>query len=167
MSENETKNEPENGKSDIPVTGMLPPMILALFLTGGIALDWLIPLNLGHGWGWLGLIMVAGALAFAKWAINTFKTAGTNVPPNLPVTVIVTEGPFKYSRNPMYLSMLVLYAGVALLADAPLMLLLTAGLWAVLNNKVIKAEEAYLEAKFGDEYTDYKERTYRWINPDL
>lgn len=157
----------EETKKDAPDVKMLPPMMLALFMVGGIALDWLIPLNWGHGWGWLGLIMVVGALAFAKWAIKTFEEAGTNVPPNMPATTIVTGGPFKYSRNPMYLSMIVLYAGVAMLADAPLMLLLTVGLWYVLDNKVIKAEEAYLEVKFGEEYTAYKERTQRWINPDL
>jgi protein-S-isoprenylcysteine O-methyltransferase Ste14 len=111
--------------------------------------------------------MVIGALAFAKWAIKTFKEAGTNVPPNMPATTIVTTGPFKYSRNPMYLSMLVLYAGMAMLADAPLMLLLTGGLFAVLNNKVIKAEESYLEAKFGEDYLAYKARVHRWITPDL
>ena len=157
----------EEPKKDAPDVKMLPPMMLALFMVGGIALDWLIPMNWGHGWGWFGLVLVIGALAFAKWAIKTFEAAGTNVPPNMPATAIVTDGPFKYSRNPMYLSMVVLYLGVAMLADAPVMLLLAVALFAVLNNKVIKAEEDYLEAKFGDEYRAYKERTYRWVNPDL
>ncbi len=148
---------------DAPEVGMLPPMRFALFLAGGIVLDWIIPINFGHGWGWLGLILVIGALAFGKWAIETFKKAGTNVPPNKPAIKIVTDGPFKYSRNPMYLCFLVMYVGLAMLADAPLMLFLTGGLWYVLDQQVIEKEEEYLTAKFGDRYLSYCDRVRRWI----
>ena len=148
---------------DAPSTGMLPPMRLVLFLVGGIALDWIIPINFGHWWGVIGLVLVIGAVAFGKWAIETFKKAGTNVPPNLPATALVTDGPFKYSRNPMYLSMLILYAGVAMMADAPLMLLLTLGLWYVLETQVIAHEEEYMDAKFGDDYEAYKTQVDRWL----
>lgn len=156
----ETESPP---KEDAPEVGMLPPMRFALFIAGGIVLDWLIPLNMGHGWGWLGLLLVIAALTVGKWAINTFKKAGTNVPPNKPAHSIVQGGPFKYSRNPMYLSFVVMYVGLAMLADAPLMLFLSIGLWYVLDNMVIEKEEEYLTAKFGDEYLTYCDKVRRWI----
>lgn len=153
----------EVSELDAPDVGMLPPMRLALFLIAGITLDWLIPINFGSGWGWLGLVLIIAALGFGKWAIQCFKAAGTNVPPNKPALMIVTDGPFQYTRNPMYISMLSLYAGTAMLADAPLMLLLTAGLWYVLDRQVIAKEEAYLGAKFGEPYMRYKAKVRRWV----
>lgn len=148
---------------DVPEVGMLPPMRFALFIAGGLILDWMIPLNMGHGWGWLGLLLFCGALAFGKWGIETFKDAGTNVPPNKPATTIVTHGPFKYTRNPMYLGFVVMYVGLSMLADAPLMLFLTIGLWYVLDDQVIEKEEEYLTAKFGDEYLNYCDKVRRWV----
>ena len=148
---------------DTPEVGMLPPMRLALFLVAGITLDWVIPINLGHGWGWLGLALVIGSLAYGKWAIETFKKAGTNVPPNKPAIMLGTDGPFEYSRNPMYMSMVVMYFGVAMLADAPVMLLLSFALWAVLDRQVIVKEEEYMEAKFGEDYVLYKQKVSRWF----
>lgn len=149
-------------KPDAPEVGMLPPMRFALFLAGGIVLDWLIPINFGSSWGWFGLMLVIAALGFGKWAISMFKKAGTNVPPNKPAHAIVQGGPFKYTRNPMYLSFVVMYVGLAMLADAPLMLFLTLGLWYVLDTQVIEKEEAYLTEKFGDEYLSYCDKVRRW-----
>lgn len=159
----ETQKPIQDTQADAPAVGMLPPMRLAMFMVAGLALDFLIPLGLGRAWGWLGLILICCTLGFGKWAIETFKAAGTNVPPNMPALKIVHDGPFKYTRNPMYLSMVVLYAGVAMVADAPLMLLLTIGFWFVLDRQVIAAEEEYLTEKFGEDYTDYQFRVRRWI----
>lgn len=153
--------EPE--KADAPDVKMLPPMILVLFISGGIIVDWLIPFDWGHMWGGLGLILFSCALFCAGWAINIMKTAGTNVPPNRPTTAIVTQGPFQYTRNPIYLSFLVAYAGLAMMADAPMMLLLIPGLYYVLDKMVIVPEETYLTDKFGDVYTDYAATVRRWV----
>ncbi len=150
-------------KPDVPDVKMLPPMILVLFLAGGIVLDWLFPFNWGHMWGGLGLILLVSAMGVAKWAINTLKAAGTNVPPNKPATVIVTEGPFQYSRNPIYLCFLVAYTGLAMLADAPVMLLLVPVLYFVLERMVIVPEEKYLTEKFDETYTDYAVNVRRWL----
>lgn len=158
------EDDADNGiADDAPSAGMLPPMRLALFIAGGITLDWLIPINFGHWWGAFGLVLLIAALVIAKWAIETFKKAGTNVPPNKPATVIVQDGPFKYSRNPMYFSFVMGYAGLAMLADAPLMLLMAVGLWFMLDRMVIEPEEEYLTAKFGEEYELYQEQVRRWV----
>lgn len=150
---------------DRPDVKILPPMLLCLFLAAGIVLDWIIPINFGHGWGWLGLLLLGGAFFVAKQAKDLFESAGTNLPPNQPTTAIVTEGPYQYSRNPIYLAFLVGYAGLGMLADAPAMLVLAGGLFFVLEQQVIEPEEKYLAAKFGDEYLKYKESVPRWLGP--
>lgn len=157
----DTTNAP--AKADAPDVKMLPPMVVLLFVSAGIILDWLFPFNWGHMWGGLGLILFIAAVICAKWSINVMKAAGTNVPPNQPATVIVSEGPFQFSRNPIYLSFLVAYAGLAMMADAPVMLLLIPALYFALERMAIVPEEAYLEEKFGDEYLGYKNSVRRWV----
>ncbi|MGB0719291.1 MAG: methyltransferase family protein, partial [Bdellovibrionales bacterium] len=128
-----------------------------------IALDFLLPYGFGRGWGWLGLVLFTGAVAFAKWAIGTMKKAGTNVPPNLPATALVTHGPFQYSRNPIYLAFLVAYAGLGMMADAPIMMVLVIGLFFALERGAIRPEEDYLTQTFGEDYLTFKARTRRWV----
>lgn len=146
--------------ADVP---MLPPHIFLLFLMGGIVLNWLIPVHFGHGWGGLGLLLFCAAFGMMLYCRKLFQEAETNIRPGQPTTVIIEEGPYKYSRNPIYVSFLVGFAGLAMMADAPLMLLLTIGLYYVLDRYVIEPEEAYLEAKFGEDYTDYKDTVRRWL----
>ena len=119
--------------------------------------------SLAHGWGWLGLLLLGAAVGIVQWAKQLFEKAGTNVPPNLPATAIVTDGPYRYTRNPMYLSFLLWFTGLALVAGAPLMLLLLPPLWYILDRHVIAPEEKYLAEKFGDPYRDYKARVRRWL----
>ncbi|HSK99066.1 MAG TPA: isoprenylcysteine carboxylmethyltransferase family protein [Rubrobacteraceae bacterium] len=110
--------------------------------------------------GWL-LIVVGvgiGALGFRE-----MRRAGTNVDPREPTTAIVTEGPYRFTRNPLYLGMTLIYSGIAVRANAfPAVLLLPAVLF-VMQRGVIEREERYLERKFGDEYLRYKTRVRRWL----
>ncbi len=163
MTDAPQNEKPPSPAADAPNVGLLPPTRLLLFILLGISLDWLFPVNFGTSWGGPGLLLVAGSLGVGAWAIMTFKNAGTNVPPNLPATVFVTDGPFQYTRNPMYLGMLASYIGVGMMADAPIMLPLAAGLWFMFDRQIIPAEENYLTAKFGSDYLDYKERVRRWV----
>src|SRR5215218_8801600 len=89
--------------------------------------------------------------------------AGTPTNPYKPSSGIVTEGPFRYTRNPAYLSMTMVYAGVAFLARAPWALALLPVALGVIRRGVIEREERYLERKFGAEYVSYKARVRRWI----
>jgi protein-S-isoprenylcysteine O-methyltransferase Ste14 len=110
------------------------------------------------GWPLLG----GGALLMGwfEWAI---RHAGTPANPYKPVSHVVTEGPFRYTRNPAYLSMAMIYTGVAGLANALwAILLLPAALFGI-QRGVIEREERYLERKFGEEYLRYKARVRRWI----
>ena len=101
-------------------------------------------------------------LARPSWA-GEHVAMGTNVDPYHPTTAIVEGGPYAYTRNPLYVGMALIYAGVSARANAlPAALLLPVVLHLV-DRSVIKREERYLEGKFGDEYLRYKGRVRRWI----
>ena len=150
-------------KKDAPKVIMLPPMLLLMHICAGIVLNWIFPFSIGHFWGWIGLALLGSAFGITHWARKTFEAAKTNVAPNLPATTIVEDGPFKYTRNPMYLSFIIGFIGLSLLADAPMMLLLVFPLFFILENRVIKPEEEYLTEKFGDTYTTYSASARRWL----
>lgn len=143
-----------------------PPLIYA----GGLVIGLLakrpflpmpfLPRGLSRVFGWP---LVAGGLVIGLLGFREMRRAGTNVDPYEPTTAIVTEGPYRFTRNPLYVGMTLMYVGVAARANAlPAMLLLPLVL-AVMRRGVIEREEAYLEGKFGDEYLRYKVRVRRWI----
>ena len=91
------------------------------------------------------------------------RRAGTSVNPTEPTTVLVMDGPFKFTRNPLYLSLALFYAGVATLVNALWAMLMLPIVLLVINRGVIGREERYLERKFGEQYIQYKERVRRWL----
>ena len=96
----------------------------------------------------LGAALLLASIALARRAEGTMKRAGTNVRPDKPSLHLVTDGPFRHSRNPLYLSTLGLYGGVTLLVDALWPVVLLIPLVAVLRWGVIAREERYLEHKW-------------------
>jgi|ERR671913_1469683 protein-S-isoprenylcysteine O-methyltransferase Ste14 len=142
-----------------------PPLIYLGALIFGLLLNRRLPIGFlprgiarGLGWSLLG----AGALLLGwfEWAM---WQADTSSNPYKPVKHIATEGPFRYTRNPGYLAMTMIYAGIASLANALWAILLLPGALLVIQRGVIEREERYLERKFGEEYLSYKARVRRWI----
>jgi protein-S-isoprenylcysteine O-methyltransferase Ste14 len=128
-------------------------------------LHWLAPLwgPVGLPWRLLGLVPLAGGLALAIRAEQFFKRAGTTVKPFERSSRLVTDGPFGFSRHPMYLGMTLALAGVALLlgtATPPVGVVLFA---AVISLRFIPAEERAMERTFGEEYRRYRSRVRRWL----
>ncbi len=148
---------------DAPKVIMLPPVLILLHIAAGIALNWAIPMSFGHAWGWLGLVLLGLALGITGWSRKLFEKAGTNVPPNQPTLAIVKDGPYRYSRNPIYLGFLLGFAGLSFLANAPMMFLMIFPLFYVLKRHVIAPEEEYLSEKFGETYLQYKAQVRRWL----
>ena len=110
------------------------------------------------GWTlfWIGMIV-------AHAGVLTFMLAGTTMFPLKAASRLVTHGPYRYTRNPMYTGLALSYVGLALaLNTAWPLILLPLMLWLVIKT-VIEQEERYLEATFGQEYLDYKKRVRRWI----
>ena len=112
---------------------------------------------------WIGVVFVLVSIPVAITAFRAMIRSQTSFDPRKPTTAIVTEGPFRYSRNPLYVSLTLLYLGVALLINALWIVLLVAPVLVAMQRGVIAREEAYLERKFGDEYLSYKTRVRRWI----
>ena len=142
-----------------------PPLIYLACILLGVGLDWLWPAPFATGWagGLVGGGLIVLGLATITIAFMRFRSAGTDVRPHKPTTALVTGGLFHLSRNPMYTGFAVVQLGLAvalnniwiLAALVPALLLIRFG--------VIAREERYLEAKFGQDYLDYKTRFRRWI----
>ena len=106
--------------------------------------------------------MLAAGLIVAS-AFRALGRARTAFDIRQPTTTIVTDGPFRYSRNPMYISLTLLYMGLAVLINSLWILLLLLPVLLVIQNGVVKREEQYLERKFGETYLRYKAQVRRWI----
>jgi protein-S-isoprenylcysteine O-methyltransferase Ste14 len=140
-----------------------PPLIFALGLALGFALEALLDGG-SFGWArWLGVVLVVAGGALNLSFIAGFRRADTAVEPWKPTTAIVTDGPYRFTRNPAYLGMALLSAGIVFLADAPWALLPLPLVLLVIDRGVIAREERYLDGLFGDEYSAYRRRVRRWI----
>lgn len=143
-----------------------PPFIYGLFFLAGYAVHRLyaVPLFQPNPWtDALGLAMIGAGVGLAVTAVATFRRAGTHVNPTKPATTVVAQGPFRFTRNPMYLSMAVIYLGGVLLLDSLWPLVLWPVTIWVIRTQIIQREEEYLERKFGAVYLDYKKKVRRWL----
>jgi len=153
-------------KADNPGVVLLPPIIYLVPLFVGIALRFwkhfpLLPDNSFSVPLGLVLTFVGAFLMFT--AVGTFKKFGEEPDPRESTYNMVVSGPFKYSRNPMYLAFTIIYIGVTVAVNTWwLLIFLPFVLW-VMHKGVILREEAYLERKFGKDYLDYKSTTNRWL----
>ena len=139
---------------------------MGLAVIAGLALDWLVPLPFLPAdlpAGWLGAMVFVLALALFAWAIVTVTRAGSNVPTNRPTTTIVESGPYRFTRNPIYLGMFGALIGLAIAFDNLWLLLVLVPFALVIRYGVVAREEAYLERKFGDVYRGYRLRVRRWL----
>ena len=147
---------------------VLPPVLFGLGIGAGYLLRWLapvrlVPLRVEGEAAFAGAALSLLGLAFGGWAFFTFVRARTTPHPNHPVSTLVTWGPYRLSRNPMYVGLSVSTAGLALLANTPWLLVALPPVWLALRRLVIEREEAYLERRFGEEYRSFKARSRRWI----
>jgi protein-S-isoprenylcysteine O-methyltransferase Ste14 len=142
-----------------------PPLIYAGALAIGLLANKLCPNSfLPRGLSRvLGLPLIVGGLVIGSLGFREMRRAETNVDPRQPTTAIVTEGPYRFTRNPLYLSMTLIYAGITALANALPAAVLFPIVLRIVRRGVIEREERYLERKFGDEYLIYKARVRRWL----
>ncbi|MBB4631777.1 methyltransferase family protein [Sphingosinicella soli] len=110
-----------------------------------------------------GLVLAVGGLGLIFAAIIRFRSAGTNPEPWRQTTAFVASGVYRWTRNPMYLGMALIFAGLALIFDSLATLLLLPFTVILIDRKVIAREERYLETKFGEDYRAYKEKVRRWL----
>jgi len=156
-------------QKDAAAVRIFPPAVPVLTILIGVGLNRLWPIDLGFALPtperyWLGGVIVAGAILGLGWrSVRLFRRGGQSENPWKPTTHIVDRGPFRFTRNPMYLQMVLVCVGVAVILMNWWVLVLTpVGGW-LLQRFAILPEEAYLERKFGDTYLTYKRRVRRWL----
>jgi protein-S-isoprenylcysteine O-methyltransferase Ste14 len=148
---------------------VLPPAVPLLTILAGEALHRVWPIAPGAVIPapqryWIGGAIVLGAiLGLGAWAVVMVRRSGQSENPYKPTTRIVERGPFRVTRNPMYLQMVLVCIGFAVMLANVWILLLTPLCAWVLQRFVIEPEEAYLERKFGRAYLSYRSRVRRWI----
>lgn len=142
-----------------------PPLIFGVHVVAGGIAHWLRPVPLLPDWTaqLTGAVLVIASGCLATWAKRAMEQAGTAIKPSLPTTAIVADGPYRRTRNPMYLSLCLLHLGIALLLNGLLPILFLLPLVLTLHFGVIRREERYLAAKFGESYLAYQHRVRRWL----
>ena len=150
---------------DNPGGRVPPPLTYLLTLLLGLLLNrrFHVPF-LPHGvTRVLGWPLVGGGLALAAWLVRAMCGADTTLRIDKPVSSLVQNGPFRYSRNPGYLSLTMIYAGIAILRNALWAILFLPLLLLVTQRELIEREERYLQRTFGEKYLAYKRRVRRWV----
>ena len=160
MQEIVTSNRPDHANVKIP-----PPLIYVAGFLLGLWLGRVVPVYVlptipGHIAAviWIALWAILGA-----WSVGLFHRARASLLPIRPATRLIIAGPYRFTRNPMYLSLVCLYVGLALWFDVFWALVLLPMVIVAMHHYVIVREEEYLESKFGDEYRRYKARVRRWL----
>lgn len=148
----------------LPILLRFPPVLWLASLALSLLLQSYWPVRIAPG-PWIrvaGVILVVVCFVFIVWARKTMVRAGTNVPPNMPALTVVMSGPFRYTRNPLYLGGTTAHLGLALFLNNLWLLILLVPVVATFHWAVVLREERYLESKFGETYT-YKARVRRWL----
>ena len=151
---------------NVPNLGLVrPPLVYLASLVLGALLQLAIPLpflprTLDVA---LGASIVAVAAALFAYSVAKFRAAGTPVPARKPTTAIVRSGPYRFSRNPIYLAFSLFQLGIAIWVNSVWLLATLVGAVALIDTIVIPREEQYLERRFGAAYLDYKAAVRRWL----
>ena len=151
---------------DVANLGLVrPPLVYLTSLVCGTVIHLAMPLPFLPGTLAvpLGVPLVAVAIALFSYSVAQFRAAGTPVPARKPTTVIVRTGPYRFSRNPIYLAFSVFQLGIAIWVNSVWLLATLVGAVALIHYVVIRREEQYLERKFGAQYLDYKASVRRWL----
>ncbi|MFT5439247.1 MAG: protein-S-isoprenylcysteine O-methyltransferase Ste14 [Alphaproteobacteria bacterium] len=142
-----------------------PPVIFAIFLIMGYITDRGFPVAIGApvlrqiaGGALIGL-----GVALAGWAIARFRKAKTHLDVRKPATALVTDGPYRFTRNPMYVAASLLYAGIAVIFGKIFMLAFLIPCLLLIDIFIIRREESYLDALFGEPYREFRRNVRRWL----
>lgn len=138
-------------------------------ILAGSIIEWFVPIDIGNvlpapeRYYFGGAVAIGAILIFGLWPVILFRKAGQNENPWKPTPSVEVRGPYKFTRNPMYLQMVLVCVGVAIAFANYWILLLTPVVAWALYICAIKPEEAYLEGKFGETYLSYKSGVRRWL----
>jgi protein-S-isoprenylcysteine O-methyltransferase Ste14 len=142
-----------------------PPLVYIGAVALGLAFERLLPLRLFTASlsDWVGGALVFSALIFDVLAVRELRRARTTVRPDRPTSALVTRGPYRFSRNPLYLSLAVIQGGIGIWIDNLWVLALVVPTVAIISRTAIGPEERYLTDKFGPVYREYQNSVRRWL----
>ena len=155
----------DSERTDNPGVRLPPPLVYVAAMACGVLLKRLTPLPIGGA----GVRVPAAWALIALWVVVTapafyaFWSRHTTIVPVRPATNLVAAGPYRFTRNPMYLGLALLTIGVGLWLNTWWVILLLAPAIVMIDRFVIAREEAYLRRRFGLEYDDYARRVRRWL----
>lgn len=160
-------DQADHNQTDRPTAFPWPPVLLVL----AIAAAWVLQIMAPLPWPGIGdtasrivgLGLGAAGVVLMLWALITLRRARTTIMPNEAASALVTDGPFRWRRNPIYLADMLILLGVAELLRNLWLVLLTPAFGLLVTWLAILPEERHLEARFGDAYREYKERTRRLL----
>jgi protein-S-isoprenylcysteine O-methyltransferase Ste14 len=144
---------------------LVPPTLFFLSIGLMLLLRWLLPVWIFLPWPWsaIGLLPLLAGMALGGAGSRTFHRVGTTLQPGAPSSTLVTDGIYKFTRNPMYVGLTLALIGIGLLLGALTPLLVVLAFVVVIQRRFIALEEQTLTAQFGAAYTDYQRRVRRWL----
>ena len=148
-----------------PNPGLLrPPIVFLAAIVAGIALNlaWPLPLKLSILW-WLGPLLTGCAALLFLLSYREFRAAGTSVRGSERTTAIVRTGPYRFSRNPIYVSFVMLVLGLSVWLNSLWLLITLVPAVGLIRIVVIPREERFLEHNFSEQYANYKDSVHRWL----
>ena len=157
---------PSESTLDVANLGLArPPVVYLVSIAVGSLLEFAWPLPfLPHALSTpLGILLVVAAVMLFIGSVGRFRAAGTPVPGNKPTTAIVQSGPYRFSRNPIYLAFSLFHLGLALWTNSLGLLMTLIPAFALMALVVVPREERYLEARFPTEYSSYRAGVRRWL----
>ena len=142
-----------------------PPVFYLTALAVGIVLDYLWPLSFlaGSSRYVLGSLLVIISIGIMPPVLLRFRRANTTFDVRKAASKLITDGPYRFSRNPAYLSLTLVYLGIGILLDNGWILILVVPVFGLMNRWVVPNEERHLAATFGDQYSQYKADVRRWL----
>ena len=160
-----TSQQPPDATTAVANPVVRPPLVVVVALLSGVVLNVVWPLPfVPHALRLpVGCLLVVMAVVLFSYSVRRFRIAGTPVPGNQPATAIVHTGPYRFSRNPIYLAFFTLHLGLAIWVNSLWLVATLVATVAVIVRVVVPREEQYLTRRFGSEYLEYKASVRRWL----
>ena len=152
-------------KMNTSVPKIPPPIFFLAALFVMILLNSFVPIGhwLNYPWRYLGVIIIVIGFSLSLGSGIYFRKLGTNPRPGTQANVLVTKGPFRFTRNPMYLGLVTMLIGVSILLGSYSPLFIIPVIFVILHRQFVLREEKWMEGWFGERYIEYKSKTPRWL----